>query len=57
MALTCRADALTNFPHRYPSDVYQVIDCMWCRADQVQVVRSIEFNQTHYKNLQTYNSI
>jgi hypothetical protein len=51
VALTCRADALANFPHRYPSDVYRVIGCMWCRAGQVQVVRSIEFNRAYYKGL------
>jgi hypothetical protein len=57
VALTCRADALANFPHRYPSDVYRVIGCMWCRAGQVQVVRSIEFNRAHYKGLQTCGSV
>ncbi len=51
VALICRVDALANFFYRYPSDVYRVIGCMWCRVGQVQVVRSIEFNRAHYKGL------
>jgi hypothetical protein len=30
---------------------------MWCRAGQVQVVCSIEFNRAHYKGLQTCGSV
>ncbi len=58
VALTCRADALANFPGRYPSDVYRVIACMWCSSGGiVSVIKSIEFNRAHYRGLQTCGSV
>lgn len=57
IALVCRADALANNPDAYPSDMYRVVGCMWCRAGEVSVVRSIEFNRAHYKGLQTCGSV
>lgn len=57
IALTCRADALANFPNRFPGDVYRVVGCMWCRAGDVSIVRSVEFNRAHYKGLQTCGSV
>jgi hypothetical protein len=57
IALICRADALANYPGEFPGDVYRVVQCLWCRVDDVQVVRSIEHNRAHYKGLQTCGSV
>lgn len=57
ISLTLRADALRHYPDKFPGDVYRVIHCLWCRAAQVEVVRSVEHNRAHYKGLQTCGSV
>lgn len=52
-----RDHATANHPGKWPGDVYRVIQCLWCRAAQVEVVRSVEHNRAHYKGLQTCGSV
>lgn len=57
IALICRADAKAHYPGKFASDVYRVVACLWCRAADVEVVRSVEHDRAHYKGLQTCGSV
>lgn len=52
-----RADALKHYPNKFPGNVWRVVNCHWCRAGMVEVVRSLEFGTAHYKGLQTCGSV
>jgi len=52
-----RQDATEHFPDKWPGDVYRVINCLWCRAAQVEVMKSAEHGRAHYKGLQTCGSV
>lgn len=52
-----RAHAQEFFPDKWPGDVYRVVQCLWCRAAQIDVVKSAEHGRAHYKGLQTCGSV
>lgn len=52
-----RAHAQEYWPDKWPSDRYRVINCLWCRAANVEVVQSVEHGRAHYKGLQTCGSV
>lgn len=52
-----RKDATDRFPDKWPGEVYRVVQCLWCRAAQVEVMKSAEHGRAHYKGLQTCGSV
>lgn len=52
-----RSHAQQHWPDKWPSDRYRVINCLWCRGANVEVVQSAQHGRAHYKGLQTCGSV